>query len=142
MRVVIKLSAMAQSVSPVIPMNNYTPTHDEIAAHAYQIYLREGCRDGCDMDNWLRAESELRERAQQGAQPRQVAEPSMESSEKRTGASTSAAKESGSNGRANGIDTAAAVLPNSVVPPTAPVAQVSRTTGSRKSGKREPALAK
>ena len=35
------------------------PTHEEIAAQAYQIYLREGAQPGRDLDNWLRAEAEL-----------------------------------------------------------------------------------
>src|SRR4051812_45788851 len=47
--------------------NNWSPTHDEIAAQAYQIYLREGGAEGRDMDHWLRAEAELRERATRNA---------------------------------------------------------------------------
>lgn len=35
------------------------PTHDEIAAQAYQIYLREGAQPGRELDHWLRAEAEL-----------------------------------------------------------------------------------
>jgi len=40
--------------------NSSAPTHDEIAAHAYEIYLREGCVAGRDLDHWLQAEAELR----------------------------------------------------------------------------------
>ena len=41
-------------------VNSSAPTHDEIAAHAYEIYLREGCVAGRDLDHWLQAEAELR----------------------------------------------------------------------------------
>jgi len=40
--------------------NSSAPTHDEIAAHAYEIYLREGCVAGRELDHWLQAEAELR----------------------------------------------------------------------------------
>jgi hypothetical protein len=40
--------------------NSTAPTHDEIAAQAYQIYLREGCVTGRDLEHWLQAEAELR----------------------------------------------------------------------------------
>lgn len=36
------------------------PTQDEIAAYAYEIYLREGCPNGKELEHWLRAEAELR----------------------------------------------------------------------------------
>lgn len=35
------------------------PTHEEIAARAYYIYLDRGCKDGHDRDDWLQAEYEL-----------------------------------------------------------------------------------
>jgi hypothetical protein len=35
------------------------PSHDEIAARAYQIYLERGGTNGNDQDDWLRAEQEL-----------------------------------------------------------------------------------
>lgn len=36
-------------------------THDvdRIRARAYRLWQTEGCRDGCCLDYWLRAESEL-----------------------------------------------------------------------------------
>ena len=52
---------MAKNIAPA-----FTPTHDEIAAQAYQIYLREGCVPGRDIENWLQAENELRLRATPG----------------------------------------------------------------------------
>jgi hypothetical protein len=35
------------------------PTHEQIAARAYQIYLEQGRSDGHDLDHWLQAEYEL-----------------------------------------------------------------------------------
>jgi hypothetical protein len=37
------------------------PTYDQIAARAFEIYLRNGCCAGQDEQNWLQAESELRQ---------------------------------------------------------------------------------
>ena len=36
------------------------PTHDDIARRAYEIYLRNGRRQGKSEQNWLQAEKELR----------------------------------------------------------------------------------
>ena len=36
-----------------------TPTHEEIALRAYEIYLARGREDGHDVDDWLQAEREL-----------------------------------------------------------------------------------
>jgi hypothetical protein len=35
---------------------------DEVARRAYELYIRRGCTDGCDVDDWLEAERELRNR--------------------------------------------------------------------------------
>ncbi len=35
------------------------PDHDEVAKKAYDIYLKEGCPQGHDVQNWLEAESEI-----------------------------------------------------------------------------------
>ena len=48
--------------------NNPKPraiTDDEIAAAAYERYLRRGGQDGPDIDDWLAAEAELRNRIPQ-----------------------------------------------------------------------------
>jgi hypothetical protein len=37
-------------------------THDEVAVRAYEIYLGDGAIDGRDVDHWLKAENELRDR--------------------------------------------------------------------------------
>jgi hypothetical protein len=33
-----------------------TPSHDQIAAEAYKLYLQNGCQPGHELDDWLRAE--------------------------------------------------------------------------------------
>lgn len=110
-------------------MTSSTPTHDEIAAQAYQIYLREGCIEGSDLDHWLRAEAELRERTNGNGNGYHA-----EANQQSTGATRAAG---------NTEQTSAAVLPNSVAPPTAPIAQVTRgSTPKRGSGKREAVAAK
>jgi hypothetical protein len=40
-----------------------TLSHDVIAMRAYELYLGDGAPDGRALEHWLRAESELRERA-------------------------------------------------------------------------------
>ena len=40
-------------------MKAQRPTHQEIAARAYQIFLERGCQHGHDRDDWLQAEYEL-----------------------------------------------------------------------------------
>ena len=37
------------------------PSHELIAARAYEIYLREGSVDGHEIDHWMRAQIELGE---------------------------------------------------------------------------------
>jgi hypothetical protein len=39
---------------------SYQPTQEEIGVRAFEIYVSEGCQEGSDLDNWLRAEKELR----------------------------------------------------------------------------------
>ena len=36
------------------------PSYDEISQRARQIWESSGCQPGHDLENWLRAESELR----------------------------------------------------------------------------------
>lgn len=40
------------------------PTREQIEARAYEIYLDRGCQDGDDLADWLTAEAELRQLAQ------------------------------------------------------------------------------
>jgi hypothetical protein len=38
----------------------HEPTHEEIAARAYELYLSRGSLDGYSEEDWLMAEAELR----------------------------------------------------------------------------------
>jgi hypothetical protein len=125
------MRCMAKNAALNTSMTNNTPTHDEISAHAYQIYLREGCIEGRDMDHWLQAEAELRQRATETTNPvesQATAERNVRDN------SPEQAPRSQRNHKPESI------LPNSVVPSAAPIAQVSRAnTPKRNSGKREAA---
>ena len=57
--------APAPATKPAAPAGKpgkrgYEPTQEEIATRAFEIYVSEGCREGSDLENWLRAEGELR----------------------------------------------------------------------------------
>jgi DUF2934 family protein len=52
---VANASASVQSVQSPL-------THDVIAARAYELFLSDGAKHGRDLEHWLRAEHELRER--------------------------------------------------------------------------------
>jgi hypothetical protein len=39
---------------------SYEPTQEEIQTRAFELYLSEGCKEGNDLEYWLRAEKELR----------------------------------------------------------------------------------
>ena len=43
---------------------NSTPTHEQIAARAYEIFIERGQPQGRDLDHWLEAETQLRAAAQ------------------------------------------------------------------------------
>jgi hypothetical protein len=40
----------------------YEPTQEEVQTRAFEIFVSEGCKEGSDLENWLRAEKELRSR--------------------------------------------------------------------------------
>jgi outer membrane protein TolC len=44
------------------PAGDFDLSRDEIARRAYDLYQERGAEDGRDLDDWLRAERELRER--------------------------------------------------------------------------------
>jgi hypothetical protein len=55
-----KKQPQAVRIAPVeIPVAVY-PTQSEIARRAYEIYLARGGSHGCDLDDWLQAEQELK----------------------------------------------------------------------------------
>ncbi len=39
-----------------------SPAHEEIALRAYELYVQRGGAAGRELDDWLQAESELREK--------------------------------------------------------------------------------
>ena len=43
--------------------------HERIAMRAYEKWLKRGCPPGCDRQDWLEAENELREEKKRGATP-------------------------------------------------------------------------
>ena len=47
----------ARKVAPVA--TSARPTDEQIALRAYEIYEREGCQPGTELQNWLAAEAEL-----------------------------------------------------------------------------------
>jgi hypothetical protein len=55
-----KPAAPAAKAAPAKARAPYEPTAEEIQTRAFEIYVSEGCRAGSDLENWLRAEKELR----------------------------------------------------------------------------------
>jgi hypothetical protein len=51
-----RTSAKPQSSGPSA---SRAPTHEQIAARAYEIYERDGFQEGRELEYWLRAEIEL-----------------------------------------------------------------------------------
>jgi hypothetical protein len=51
---------VAAKPSVTKPVAKREPSQEEIQIRAYEIYVSEGCREGNDLDNWARAERELR----------------------------------------------------------------------------------
>lgn len=43
------------------------PTHDQVAQRAYEFFLARGATPGHDVEDWLRAEDELRTAGQRDA---------------------------------------------------------------------------
>jgi hypothetical protein len=52
-----KASAAPQAGKARAP---YEPTQEEIQTRAFEIYVSEGCKEGNDLEYWVRAEQELR----------------------------------------------------------------------------------
>lgn len=38
----------------------FEPTQEEIRVRAFEIYVSEGCKEGNDLEYWVRAEKDLR----------------------------------------------------------------------------------
>jgi len=56
-----RASTQPQASSPAPP--SITLNHADIATRAYELFLAGGAQHGRDLDHWLQAESELRNRA-------------------------------------------------------------------------------
>ena len=59
-------ATIASPESPELPTNTEAgvgdlapPSQQEIEFQAYQIWVSEGCPDGCALDHWSRAQSRL-----------------------------------------------------------------------------------
>jgi hypothetical protein len=50
------------STAKTAAVSTAEPTHDEIAARAYELYLARGSVDGYNAEDWMLAEAELRRR--------------------------------------------------------------------------------
>jgi len=51
------------------------PTHEQIAAVAYQLYRENGCQEGRDLENWLKATELLLEEQSRNSTPALTVEP-------------------------------------------------------------------
>jgi hypothetical protein len=51
--------AKPTELTAVVVSKSATPSVDDIARRAYEIYLREGGVDGRHVEHWLQAEREL-----------------------------------------------------------------------------------
>jgi hypothetical protein len=56
-------AAVLKSTAPVKAKAITMPSDDDIRIRAYEIFVSEGCQEGQDLQNWLRAERELRQDA-------------------------------------------------------------------------------
>lgn len=45
---------------PVKAPARYEPSQEEIQTRAFELFVSGGCQEGNDLENWLRAEKELR----------------------------------------------------------------------------------
>jgi hypothetical protein len=52
-------AAERKTPAAATPELSARPSEEEIARRAYEIYEREGCQTGTELQNWLRAEAEL-----------------------------------------------------------------------------------
>jgi hypothetical protein len=66
----------------VSDMDKKVPTHEEIPARAFEIYLKRAGGSGGELDDWLAAEKELTESLQMDPQ-----EPKVDVTPKRSAAS-------------------------------------------------------
>jgi hypothetical protein len=59
----VQVSAPRQIDTPrPRPVAAATPTHEDIARRAYQIYVEKGCPQGQSEENWRQAEQDIQNR--------------------------------------------------------------------------------
>jgi hypothetical protein len=46
--------------TPKASTRNVTPTQEQIAKRAHEIWIKRGCKPGMDRQNWFEAEAQLR----------------------------------------------------------------------------------
>jgi len=56
----VKAAPNGKKVAAASGVSRGEPTHEEIAARAYELYLARGSLDGYSEEDWLMAEAELR----------------------------------------------------------------------------------
>lgn len=56
----MKAASNGKKAATASSVNRGEPTHEEIAARAYELYLARGSLDGYSEEDWLMAEAELR----------------------------------------------------------------------------------
>lgn len=58
------MSAKGATSTPASPTDHIP--QDKIAMRAYEKWLKRGCKHGCDRQDWLEAEGELRDEKKRG----------------------------------------------------------------------------
>ena len=56
----VKTASNGKAAAAVAVSVSVDPTHEEISARAYELYLARGSLDGYSEEDWLLAEAELR----------------------------------------------------------------------------------
>ena len=52
-----------QTSKPATPQTNSSVPMDKIAKLAYEMWVKAGCKHGCDQQHWYEAEAELKAQA-------------------------------------------------------------------------------
>lgn len=60
---------VSTSTSSTTSPTDHIP-HERIAMRAYEKWLKRGCPQGCDKQDWLEAENELRDEKRRGTPAR------------------------------------------------------------------------
>ncbi len=55
-----RIGTATTTKSTTTPVSTSSVPHDKIAKRAYEKWVTGGCKPGCDVQNWLDAEAELK----------------------------------------------------------------------------------